>query len=197
MIFNGANVSEQINVSANGQRVRFTRDVGNVTMDLDGVEEVDFNASGGADTITVNDLTGTDLNTLNLDLGNPPGSGTGDGAADSVIINGTSGNDVVTVAGDVSGISLFGLSAQVNIQGAEPANDRLTINTLGGDDVVDAAALAAGAITFTANGGDGDDVLIGSQGDDTLIGGAGDDVLIGGPGQDVLDAAPGDDVVIQ
>ena len=33
---------------------------------------------------------------------------------------------------------------------------------------------------LTANGGDGDDVLIGSAGNDTLNGGAGDDVLIGG-----------------
>ena len=33
---------------------------------------------------------------------------------------------------------------------------------------------------FTANGGDGNDVLIGSAGNDTLTGGAGDDVLIGG-----------------
>jgi Ca2+-binding RTX toxin-like protein len=197
MIFNGANVGEQINVSANGQHVQFTRDIGNVTMDLDGVEEVDFNARGGADTITVNDLSGTDLTVLNLDLGNPPGSGTGDGAADSVVVNGTSGEDVVTVAGDASGVSVVGLAAQVNIQGAEPANDRLTINTLGGDDVVSASALAAGAIAFTADGGDGDDVLIGSQGDDTLIGGAGDDVLIGGPGQDVLDGGPGDNILIQ
>ena len=31
--FNGANVSEKIDISANGGRVRFTRDVGNVTMD--------------------------------------------------------------------------------------------------------------------------------------------------------------------
>ena len=35
---------------------------------------------------------------------------------------------------------------------------------------------------LTANGGDGDDVLIGSAGNDTLNGGAGDDVLIGGRG---------------
>ena len=50
---------------------------------------------------------------------------------------------------------------------------------------------------LTANGGDGDDVLIGSAGNDTLIGGAGDDVLIGGGGQDVLDGGPGNNIVIQ
>ena len=50
---------------------------------------------------------------------------------------------------------------------------------------------------LTANGGDGDDVLIGGAGNDTLTGGAGDDVLIGGRGQDILDGGPGNNIVIQ
>ena len=48
---------------------------------------------------------------------------------------------------------------------------------------------------LTANGGDGDDVLIGSAGNDILTGGAGDDVLIGGGGQDILDGGPGNNIV--
>ena len=51
--------------------------------------------------------------------------------------------------------------------------------------------------SLTADGGDGDDVLIGGAGNDTLLGGAGDDVLIGGPGLDVLDGGPGDNILIQ
>jgi Ca2+-binding RTX toxin-like protein len=85
----------------------------------------------------------------------------------------------------------------VNIKGAEAANDRLTINTLGGDDVMDASGLSTGAIALTANGGDGDDVLIGGDGNDTLSGGAGDDILIGGPGQDILDGGTGNNILIQ
>ena len=197
MIFNGSNANEQISISANGQRVRFTRDVGNVTMDLNDVEGIDFNALGGADTITVNDLTHTDVTALNLDLASPPGSGSGDGQADTVIVNGTTRNDTVTVTGNASGVSVSGLSAQVNIQGAETANDRLTINTLAGDDVVAASGLSTGAIPLTVNGGDGDDVLIGGAGNDTLNGGAGDDVLIGGPGVDALDGGPGNNILIQ
>ena len=68
MRFNGANVAEHIDLSANGSRLRFSRDVGNITMDTNGVETVDFNALGGADTITVNDLTGTDVRNVNVDL---------------------------------------------------------------------------------------------------------------------------------
>jgi Ca2+-binding RTX toxin-like protein len=197
MLFNGSNANEQINVSANGNRVRFTRDVGNITMDLNGVEGINFNALGGADTITVNDLTGTDVTALNLDLASPPGSGSGDGQADTVIINGTNGNDAVSVAGDASGVGVSGLYAQVNIKGAEAANDRLTINTLGGDDVVDGFGLSDVAIPLAVNGGDGDDVLIGGAGNDTLNGDAGDDVLIGGPGLDILNGGTGDNILIQ
>ena len=43
-------------------------------MDLNGVEGINLNALGGADTVTVNDLTGTDLTRLNLDLAGAAGS---------------------------------------------------------------------------------------------------------------------------
>src|SRR5258706_12619204 len=59
--FNGANVSEKIDISANGSRARLTRDVANITMDLNGVERINVDALGGADNITVNDMTGTDV----------------------------------------------------------------------------------------------------------------------------------------
>jgi Ca2+-binding RTX toxin-like protein len=104
---------------------------------------------------------------------------------------------VALVFGDASGTSVLGLAAQVNITGAEAASDRLVVNALAGDDVVEASGLAATAIQLTANGGDGNDVLIGGDGNDVLAGGAGDDVLLGGPGLDVLDGGPGDNVVIQ
>jgi Ca2+-binding RTX toxin-like protein len=197
MLFNGANINEKIDISGNGSRVRFFRDVANITMDLNGVEGINFNARGGADTVTVHDLSGTDVTQLNLDLAGVPGAGVGDGAADSVIVEGTNGADVVTVAGDASGVAVLGLAAQVNITGAEAANDRLTVNAQAGDDVVTAAGLSADAIGLTADGGVGDDILIGGAGNDTLTGGAGDDILEGGPGQDVLDGGPGDNVLFQ
>jgi Ca2+-binding RTX toxin-like protein len=196
MLFNGANVDEKIDISANGTRVRFTRDIGNVTMDLGGVERIDFNALGGADTITVNNLAGTDVTGVNIDLASPPGSGTGDGQDDSVIVNGTNGDDAVLVAGDANGVSVLGLAAQVHITGAEAANDQLRVNALAGDDVVTASGLSADAIQFAADGGYGDDILIGGAGNDTLTGGAGDDVLTGGPGQNVLDGGPGANILI-
>ena len=197
MLFNGAVIDEQINILANGGRVLFTRNIAAVSMDLNDVESIDFIARGGADTITVGDLSGTDVTEVNLNLESTPGSGVGDGQADNVIVQGTSDDDIAMAIGDASGTSLLGLAAQINITGAEAANDRLTVNTLAGDDVVEGSGLAAGAIQLTANGGDNNDVLVGGDGADVLLGGDGDDVLVGGPGQDLLDGGPGDDIEIQ
>lgn len=195
MVFNGANIGENIDISANGERVRFTRNVANVVMDTNGVEQIDFNALGGADVLVVNDVSGTDLTEVNFNLaGN---GGVGDGVADNVIVNGTSGDDVIQVIGDASGVAVLGLSATINIVGSEAANDRLTVNALAGDDVIEASGLAAGALALVGDGGQNDDILVGSDGNDTLLGGDGDDVLLGGPGQDVLDGGLGDNILIQ
>jgi Ca2+-binding RTX toxin-like protein len=195
LVFNGSNAAENITISANGERVLFARDVANVVMDLNDTESLTFNALGGADSVVVNDLAGTDVTEVNLNLA--AFGGAGDAAADTVTAQGTSGDDVALVFGDASFVSLLGLWAQINITGAEAANDRLAVNALAGDDVVEASGLAAGSIALIANGGEGDDILVGGAGADSLAGGDGDDVLIGGDGLDVLDGGPGDNVVIQ
>jgi hypothetical protein len=60
-------------------------------MDTHGVEQVDFNALGGADVVTVHDLTGTDVKSANLDLAGTLGGTTGDGQTDRVNVIGTNG----------------------------------------------------------------------------------------------------------
>jgi len=169
------------------------RDVANITMDLNDVEQIQLAALGGADTITVNDLSGTDMQSIAIDLGSA--AGTGDGSADTIVINATNGDDVISIANVNGVVTVSGLATQVTIAHFD-ANDRIVINGLGGDDVIEASGLGT-AMLLTANGGDGNDILIGSAGSDILTGGAGDDVLIGGGGLDVLDGGPGDNVVIQ
>ena len=195
MVFNGSAANENMEASANGGRVRFTRNVANIVMDLDDVEVIDANMLGGADNLVVNDLSGTDVVDVVADLAAPGGGD--DLQPDNVITNATNGDDVVSVTGSGPSATVRGLAAKVTLSGAIAGSDRLTVNALAGDDVVDASGLAANSALLTANGGDGDDVLLGGDGNDTLLGGAGDDVLIGGLGTDVIDGAPGDDVVIQ
>jgi len=193
LLFNGANIAEKIDISANGERARFFRDVASVTMDLNDTETIDFHALGGADTITVNDLSGTDVSHVKIDLG--AAAGGGDGQVDTIVINATNGDDVISVTNNNGVVTVLGLHTEVTIANFE-ATDRIVINGLDGDDVIEASGLGT-AMSFTANGGNGDDILIGSAGNDVLRGDAGDDVLIGGGGIDVLDGGSGVNVVLQ
>ena len=194
MRFNGANVAEQVDLSPNGNRLRFFRVQANITMDAAGVEAVEFNALGGADTVTVNDLKGTDVRSVSADL--TAAGGVGDGQPDRVLVNGTNGDDSIAVTGDAGGVKVSGLAATVAILHPEVANDRLEINTLDGRDTVDASGLAAGAIQLAVDGGAGDDTLAGSQGVDRLLGGDGKDSIDGNKGNDTALLGAGDDTFV-
>jgi predicted lipoprotein with Yx(FWY)xxD motif len=195
MRFNGANIAEQVDLSANGNRLRFFRVQANITMDTAGVERVDFNALGGADQVTVNDLTGTDVGAVNVDLASALGGAAGDGAADRVIVNGTAGNDTIDVSGNASGVAVSGLRTAVAIQHHEPT-DELAVNGLGGDDHISSTALAAGVISLTLDGGAGDDTIAGSPGFELLLGGDGNDTVDGNGGNDRALLGAGDDVFV-
>ena len=141
MVFNGAAVSENVTMTANGGRLTFFRNPGIVTMDTDGIEVVDFNALGGSDDVTVNDLTGTDVRRTNLDLAGTLGGNAGDGANDNVVVNGTNGDDNIKVDGTGAGADVTGLATAVSIKHAE-STDRLSVNTLAGSDNVLASGVA-------------------------------------------------------
>jgi Ca2+-binding RTX toxin-like protein len=195
LAFNGSNVAEKMEASANGSRVRFTRDIGAIVMDLNDLESIHAQLLGGADSLRVDDLSGTDV--VNVDADLAASGGGDDGQPDSVTVEATNGDDIASLSGGGgTDLRVAGLSAQVAVSGGIAGSDRLTVETLAGDDVIDASGVAAGAMLLTLNGGDGDDILIGGDGDDTLLGGAGDDVLIGGPGNDTLDGGPGSNIVI-
>jgi len=194
MVFNGAAAAERFTVAANGSRVQFTRDLGNITMDLAGVERIDTNTLGGRDSFTAQDLTGTDTTELRIDEAGP--NGTPDGVADRITIDGTAAADTIAVSGSAASVAVAGLPEAVRLTGTD-AIDGLDVEAGAGDDVVTAGRLDAGAVTFSADGGEGNDLLVGSAGDDVLHGGAGDDVLEGGPGNDSLDGGTGNNVLVQ
>jgi Ca2+-binding RTX toxin-like protein len=206
MLFNGAAGSENIDITATGTRVRFFRDAANITMDMDDVERIDFNALGGNDNVTVNSLAGTDVTAVNLNLASVIGGTTGDGVEDTITVNGTNAVDIVTVAKTPGGFAVLGLAATVNVNTPEPQFDRLNVNLLGGNDVFAAPGLQAGIVQLQVDGGAGNDsitgsagndVLLGANGKDTINGGDGNDVLIGGQGTDSLNGQAGDDVKVQ
>src|SRR6516165_4875335 len=195
LVFNGSNVSEKINISANHGRVSLVRDVGNVTMDLNGVEHIQLNALGSADNITVNDLSGTGVTQVAIDLASPPGSGVGDGAADTVTVNATKYDDVIAVQGQNGSLTVTGLPEAITISGSE-STDALVVVGGAGNDTLPAATLPAGNTTLTLDGGSGNDTIIGSQGDDILLGGDGNDTVTGGRGNDTALLGNGNDTFI-
>ena len=141
MVFNGAAANEVVTMTANGGRLTFFRQPGSVTMDTAGVEVVDFNALGGLDNVTVNDLTGTDVAQANLDLAGALGGSAADGALDNVVVNGTDGDDHIRIAGNGSGADVTGLAPAVSITHADPS-DKLSVNTGVGADSVLATGVA-------------------------------------------------------
>ena len=84
--FNGTNANEVEEFSANGGRVRFTRNVANIVMDLDGVERIDNAPLGGADTLTVHDLAEPTCRSIENDLAAALGGSSGDGQPDRTIV---------------------------------------------------------------------------------------------------------------
>ena len=193
LVFSGANIGETIDVSANGARAGLTRDIGLVRMDLNNVEHLDIVARGGADTINVHDLAGTDVQRVDIDLG---AAGLDDGAVDVVNVEGTAASENITLSMHDGSLVVDGLAAQIVISNFG-VGDQLHISGLGGDDVIDASRVLFSAAQLVLDGGDGADLLIGGDGADLMFGGPGDDVLIGGPGFDTLDGGPGDNVLIQ
>jgi Ca2+-binding RTX toxin-like protein len=193
--FNGANVAENLAIVADGDRVRLTRDIAAVTLDLGTLEQIDLVPVGGADNITVGDLSGTPVSAV--DIAAAGAGGTPDGAQDSITVLGTDGDDSAVVTGLVPGtVEVTGLAATVTITGTDGPLDRLILDVRGGDDNVDASDLTNDAVSLTVYGGEGADFLIGGSGKDTLDGGPHDDGALGGDGDDVLIGGDGDDVLI-
>jgi hypothetical protein len=123
---------------------RFTRDVGNIVMDLDSVEIVDAQAGPGADTFRIADSSVTELNASLA-----PGSGAND--PDRIEIEGTEGDDDVTVTGKKvvwGSATVTGLPVELGISFAQIGVDTLAIDTLGGNDSVDTSGLGTDVISL-------------------------------------------------
>ncbi len=96
-----------------GHRLRFTRNLGGIVMDLNDIEALDVNALDGTDSVTIDDLTGTGLADVSADLGEQPGSDFSDGAADAVQIEGTAGIDTIAATANGGAVDVAGLAASV------------------------------------------------------------------------------------
>lgn len=107
-------------------------------------------------------------------------------------VTGTSGRDVVFVTEAAGVISVSSNGSTQRFLAA--TNRTVGINTLGGDDYVNAFGLTGAAVNVDA--GDGSDSLVGGERGDVLTGGNGSDLIFGFGGNDRIDGGAGNDVLL-
>jgi Ca2+-binding RTX toxin-like protein len=123
-----------------------------------------------------------------------PVNGSNPGPIDNTV-HGTSGDDNVHISkapGLLGALGLFEVNVNGNVQYMTQQQLEHTKFELGaGNDtlVVDSNVKA----DITANGGAGNDVMIGGGGDDKLSGGNGDDIIFGRGGNDCINGGNGND----
>ncbi len=183
-----------LSAAANG-RVTLFSNIGNTSIDLNKVEHIHYHALGGNDSITINDLSGTDVKKVTVDLAASLGGNSGDGLSDFVIVVGNGTGQHIQLLETAGGVKVKGVGPKVVVKHADATDDVLAVSGAGGKDHIDASDLSAGGMHIALGGGGGRDTLIGSQGDDDLIGGNGRDVLRGGRGNDTLLGGHGDDIL--
>lgn len=114
----------------------------------------------------------------------------------------TGNNLTVTSDGEGDAIVLAAAGGFVTVNGAATTlaadvNAEIVVNAGGGNDTVDATALAATNYkTLTIHGGEGDDLLTGGARSDLVDGGAGEDRVVGFKGVDQLQGGDGADVLV-
>ena len=133
LAFAGSPGDEVMSLSADGETAVFLRSPGSVRMDLTHVERLDVDALGGADTVTLADVSGTALEETSVDLSV---AGAPDTRTDTVVVDGTDRGDDVAVDAQGGAVDVRGLQPATTVTGSSSL-DRLLVNTLGGHDRVD------------------------------------------------------------
>jgi hypothetical protein len=155
--FRGADraAGETFSIDPNGSGATFNRPNG--IINLTDVERIQFEAQGQhSDNITINDLTGTDVKQVAIDLGAGPSGG--DGQEDKVFINATHGQ-AITVSDNNGVITVSGLTNTLTISDFEVGTDKLFINnqsvTVANGQTVTVAAPNANNTGGTSTASDG------------------------------------------
>jgi Ca2+-binding RTX toxin-like protein len=151
LVFNGSSQNEVMSLSANGRTSLFLRDPGGIRMEMRDVEVLDLAALGGADTITVNDLSSSTFRETNIDLAD---GGDVVRQADVVTVNGSEAADTIAVRTDGVQVDVDGLTSNTRLTGTE-ALDRLQISSLGGHDLVDVDPNAESLMSIAVDLGSG------------------------------------------
>ena len=147
---------EQVTVSAKG--AGFTAAIGSSTLSVDGVEVSNIEGRRGGDTFTINDLTASVLQQINLKLGD-------DVVHDAVVVNGSSSGEVFTVTPIANTLRIQntgGVTVDIFDASTISGGDTITLNSAGGADIVNILGTRDGTSTTVNTGAGADTINVGS-----------------------------------
>ncbi|NEQ74263.1 MAG: calcium-binding protein [Okeania sp. SIO2C9] len=178
-----------------------------------GENTVKFGVADTGDQVLDSGLFIANLNTSNLDIGDPDSGGSGI----LLEIPGSESNDFLASDDPEAEIDEFfdggdgddGIASGNGNDVVDPGAGDDTVNAGNGDDFVAASAgndrlngddgddtVNGGGGQDTASGGNGDDEISGAGGSDQLLGGAGGDLMVGNSNNDILLGGTGDDTLL-
>ena len=188
----GAALGESILLGSIGGQTKLIHGPDGATLTLQAVERVQLAALGGADLVFVQNLAGTGIAEVAIDLAATVGGKTADTKVDAVAFSGTTGGDTIVLSMLGSKISVSGLAVTASVDRVGKA-DILTIIGGDGHDLISAGTIAAGKVALQLVGGDGLDAIVGSSGNDSVVGGTGNDTVDLGAGNDIFICQVGDE----
>jgi Ca2+-binding RTX toxin-like protein len=147
---NGSGANERFVVSPIGGRTILTRDVANIRIDMGDLERLDIMPAGGADTMHVDDMSGTDTKVVTWELAPFRGTTASDGSQDSVTVNGSNGSDNITVTAGGQQVRVAGLATVVEVNRADKSLDTLVVDTRLGSDSIFIAPQVHNLLKFSS-----------------------------------------------
>jgi hypothetical protein len=117
-------------------------------MDMGDLERLDVIPAGGADTMHVDDMSGTDTSVVTWELAPFRGTTASDGFQDRVTVNGSNGSDTITVTAGGQQVRTAGLATVVELNRADKSLDSLFVDTRLGNDSIFVAPEVHNLLTF-------------------------------------------------
>ena len=210
LLFNGSNANETISIRPLGDGFEMFRDIANIHMVVNGVENLVLTTLGGTDVVHTAPLVataqslvdgddGVTTDRLDIDAGGLCVTRTGDTFeidarqpisisrfTDVLVLSSFCLADPCATAAPTGGCTVNGVKNQL-CQGGDA--DDVIVGTK------DADVIKAGRGNDRVRALDGDDSVCGEEGDDVISGGSGNDRLFGGDGNDAIKGDAGNDLV--
>jgi Ca2+-binding RTX toxin-like protein len=184
-----------LSIFAVTDEVRYARSSSGQMLRTHQVERIEVRSDGDGDAVVVQDLTGTGVTQVAVELA-WPGATTGNGKLDLVSAYANAANNVITTKLTGSTLSVTGLPTQLSIAHAD--GDRLGLDGGNGHDSIDVSAIPTKVVSqFFLSGGNGRDTIRGSVAADSIDGGNGNDLLLWnyGDGSDTVRGGAGLDTL--